>query len=103
VRLTRGPPKVASENRAHAPPYAKRSATSAPTSKERIRPPSPPPIEPLVVRPAQAARLLAMSERTIWTHIAQGRLKVSRVGNITLVHMISIRALLGEPSPVHTP
>lgn len=81
----------------HAKRRAKPSAT-----KQRNTPPLPPPIEPLVVRPAQAARLLAMSERTVWTYIAQGRLKVSRVGNITLVHMVSIRALLGEPSPIHT-
>jgi hypothetical protein len=59
--------------------------------------------EAMAVRPAQAARLLSMSERTIWTLIGTGRLAVSRVGNITLIHMSSIRALLGEPSPIHTP
>lgn len=57
-----------------------------------------PPLEPLVVRPKQAARLLSMSERTIWTHIGQGRLEVSRVGHITLIHMASIRALLRAQS-----
>ena len=68
-----------------------------------------PPIEPLVVRPAQAARLLSISERTIWTHIAARRLEVSRIGNLTLVHMTSIRALLDATAgkaprvvPVHS-
>jgi len=81
-------------------PYANQSARPKPTPVVSDRPP---PLEPLVVRPAQAARLLSMSERTLWTLIGKGRLKVSRVGNITLVHMVSIRALLGEPSPINTP
>jgi hypothetical protein len=60
----------------------------------------PSPLEPLAVRPAQAARLLSVSERTIWTHIAKGQLKVSRIGNITLVHVASIRALLDATNAV---
>jgi hypothetical protein len=72
-------------------PHAKRPAKPkfAPVVPDR-----PPPMEPLAVRPAQAAHLLSMSQRTIWTHIAKRRLTVSRVGGITLVHMASIRALL---------
>ena len=72
---------------------SKRTADPS-ASHHRVGPPKPPPIEPLVVRPKQAAILLAMSERTLWTYISEGRLTVSRVGNMTLVHMNSIRALL---------
>ncbi len=63
----------------------KRSSTPKPVTE----------LEPLAVRPAQAARLLSIGERTLWTWIGNGRLRVSRVGGITLVHMTSIRALLG--------
>lgn len=75
-------------------PHAKRLAKPklAPVAD---RPPLP---EPLAVRPAQAARLLSMSERTIWTYIRDGRLRVSRIGNITLISMVSIRALLDAPA-----
>lgn len=59
----------------------------------------PPPIEPLVLRPKQAARALSVSERTLWTLIGTGRLEVSRVGGVTLVHMASIRALLAPAAP----
>jgi hypothetical protein len=39
-----------------------------------------------------------MSERSIWSRIAGGRLVVTRVGRITLVCVASIHALLDAPS-----
>ena len=55
-----------------------------------------PPMEPLALRPAAAAHALSVSERTLWTLISRGRLKVSRIGSVTLVHVDSIRGLLDE-------
>jgi hypothetical protein len=56
----------------------------------------PPPIEPLTIRPVQAARALNVSEAKIWQWIAAGDLQVSRIGNLTLVHVASMRALLAR-------
>ena len=47
---------------------------------------------------AEAARPCSMSERSIWSRIAGGRLVVTRVGRITLVCVASIHALLDAPS-----
>jgi hypothetical protein len=74
------------------PTHPKRSATK----------PNAPAIvaDPLakVVRVPLAARMMAMSERTVWNLIAAGRLAVTRVNGITLVRVESIDALLDGPS-----
>jgi hypothetical protein len=51
-----------------------------------------------VVRVPLAARMMAMSERSVWSLIAAGRLAVTRVNGITLVRTASIDALLDGPS-----
>lgn len=75
---------------------SKRSAKPKPAVPVTDRRPF---LEPLAVRPAQAAHLLSVSERTLWTLISKGRFQVSRIGNVTLISMKSIRALLDDEAP----
>lgn len=61
----------------------------------------PPTMEPFAVRVPQAARLLSVCERSIWSWIAEGRLTAYRVSDrITLVGVASIRALLDSGGSV---
>jgi excisionase family DNA binding protein len=58
---------------------------------------NPPPPEILALRPIDAARVLGIPLRTLWTWIHDGKLQVARPsGKVTLVLMHSIKKLLGE-------
>jgi excisionase family DNA binding protein len=50
----------------------------------------------MAVRPREAARLLSVSERVVWSWIAKGKLKVTRVGGGTLISAVSLRRLVGS-------
>ena len=68
--------------------HAKRSAKPKP---------SPPPLEfePLVVRRAEAARMLRVGLTSLKQLIRQGRLRETRIGSASLIHVSSIHELLG--------
>jgi hypothetical protein len=55
------------------------------------------PIEPLVLRPAQAAKLLNISERTLWDWLRRDpRFEVIRPSpGVTFITLRSIRAVAG--------
>ena len=93
---TETPSTLSRENCVLRSTLTKRSAKPKPLLISDRLPP-PPPVEPLVLRPAAAAYALSVSERTLWSLISRGRLKVSRIGNCTAcVSMESIRRLLAE-------
>jgi hypothetical protein len=57
-------------------------------------------IEPLALRPAHAAQVLSISERTLWDWVKSGRLQIVKPSpGIVLVLMTSIKKLLEVPSP----
>jgi excisionase family DNA binding protein len=87
---------------------------SIPVKPRRVRPPAtpasrqtatrvskvPPPLgfEPLVVRRAEAARMLRIGQTLLKELIRDGKLRETRLGSASLIHVASIRALLGiEP------
>jgi excisionase family DNA binding protein len=58
---------------------------------------SPPPIEPLVLRPKDAARALRVSDRTVWTMLRDGRLEATRPSpRLTFISVASVRRLAGR-------
>jgi len=48
----------------------------------------------LTIRPNEVWSLLGISHETGYKWIREGRLKVTRVGSVTLIHVESLRALL---------
>lgn len=50
--------------------------------------------EPLAVNVKEAARLLAISERTIWTLAKTGRIKAKKIGGRTVFPLDSLRSFL---------
>jgi len=52
------------------------------------------PIEPLAVRVPAAAAMIDVSENMFWGLIRDGEVRVSRHGNVTLVHTDSLREYL---------
>jgi hypothetical protein len=51
----------------------------------------------LVVRPKEAWAIIGCGHSTGWKLVKEGRLKVTKVGAMTLIHAHSIRELLGIP------
>jgi hypothetical protein len=74
-------------------PLRKRSAISFAPSPQPV-------IEPLVLRPAAAAKLMSVSVRTVWTWMERGQVVVVRVpgGNTTLITMASLKKLIEPPA-----
>lgn len=56
------------------------------------------PQEPLAVRPRQAAALLGISERTLWSWTKDGIIPAVRVGRLVLYPVEQLRAWLHERS-----
>lgn len=61
--------------------------------KPTASPPSAVP-EPLAVNVKEAARMLAVSERTIWTLAKTGRIKSKKIGGRTVFPFDSLRSFL---------
>jgi hypothetical protein len=53
----------------------------------------------LVVRPKEAWAIIGCGHSKGWELVKEGRLKVTKVGAMTLIHAYSIRELLGVPAP----
>jgi excisionase family DNA binding protein len=70
---------------------ALREAEAKPMREPKLQP-----IEPLVLRPGEAAKVLRVSPRTIWLMINDGRLPAVRPSpGITFIPMAAIRKLAG--------
>jgi excisionase family DNA binding protein len=57
------------------------------------------PVERLTVRPLEAAAMLGISRRTVWSWVTSGRLEVVRLpgSSLCLITVASIRRLLELP------
>ena len=63
-----------------------------------IRATTPPP-SPLLVTPREAARLLAVSERTLWSLAAAGEIPRVRIGRAVRYRVADLRAYVDAPPP----
>lgn len=55
--------------------------------------------DPLLVTPREAARLLAVSERTLWSLAAAGEIPRVRIGRAVRYRVADLRAYVDAPPP----
>jgi excisionase family DNA binding protein len=69
------------------------SATAEPINGTAISIRPSVPLQPLLLKPAEAAKLLAVSERTLWGLAARAEIRVVRIGRSTRYLLADLQAM----------